>query len=373
MTLFFKIPESMLGKELSLPYAPITEVHLKEPSTLAVHRILGYGDQQSLRRVTFMRERDGSYAAHLSDAGDSTFTAVVREQTRVAAAASFLQGDVVHDVLRRIKNFGGSEAAVLRGLLEDAGRKLLNHMNGFRHDPRPWAGVGIIPCAPDGSQFIFARKDHLHPCPWYAGRLSLIGGAMDLHEMLGDWGGEAGAAWVAMLRECYEEIRDVRTAGEVAAAVTSYHGERPARCHLSDENGAANDGFLRLFTARAPDAATWEHWLDTLAGSPERLSEAEPEVVSHETLAAALRYDRGVAAERDAYILAAGTARMQAESNSALWRFSRKFVPNAREWKVNRDLAQETGEFPLRDRGDFVFIAGAAGAIEYVLHEDGVL
>lgn len=135
-----------------------------------------------------------------------------------------------------------------------------------QHHP-PSASLAII-AAPAKAYFLLQRKDDLHPHPACRGRFALLGGAAIA--------GEDSVS--CLLRELYEEIRDVRIADEIAALA------RPlAKLQLPmvDASGAFS---ASVFTITAPTDqhfTKWERAMTRGAG----LSEGTAEVLAGDELA----------------------------------------------------------------------------------------
>lgn len=387
-----KIPDHLFGCRLPLP-CERQAAHSKEPSSLAVHRMLGFTDQQEGRVLVLTRASEGAVPTiHLPDG-----TTIVPDLPllQLLAALSFLEGDQIKGVLRLVKGMQGetpgSELAyeqVLKGVMTSAQRKILNAWDG-REERSPWSGVGIIPMAPDGSEFAFARKDHLHPRATYCGRLSLIGGNIDPNEIISDWGDQAAAARVGMLRECFEEIRILEIANEITTAAR-YFGPARATCYLYEDDGQPTEGTIRAFLAPAPSTEAWDRWRRIFTKEVDGLGEADPQLVTLAELRGYFRQDAAEAKERSAYLKSRNAAEVQAAEAALTACYSWKRVHGltrlkhpdlddetlseltGRAWRAIREDAQAQNVFPMGHRGNFAFIAGHAGPIAHVLRGMGI-
>lgn len=374
-----KVPEHLLKRALPLPFNPETPAHAKEPETLALHRMLGFAEQEQGRVLTVTQD-EGRYRAYISD-GDG------RHEVRVpffqlVAALSYLEGDVLEDTLRFVKSARGEVPhAIVTGVLTSAQRRILNLWDGTDEE-YPWAGVGIIIVSNDGEEFVFARKDHRHPRMGYCGRLSLIGGNIDPHEILSAWGDQRACAFVGMLRECFEEIRFVDIAHEIASAAV-YTGPARANCYLYEDSGVMTSGLVRPFVSQAPNASAWRRWRRIFT-EVDGLSEAQPEILTREGLTAAIAEDSELARQRKLYLKTAGGYAANEAERELLERFSWKRIEARvrREmdlpddelaniatqiWSEERERALRDGLFPLRHRGPFNFISGHAGPVAHAL------
>lgn len=365
-----RIPESLLGKKIPLPVVLETKVHSKEPTTLGLHRMLGCNDQMPDRTVKITTYGEG-YAVELHEGG--VVSQLDLPLVQIVAAASYLQGHLLGGALRRIKTAGGElELQILEGTLDDAKRKIMNTMDGDTNR-WPWAGVGVIPASPDGEEYAFARKDELHPRFGYCNKLALVGGGMDPNEILADWGNESDRAYTAMLRECFEEIRIIQIAREIAESVKYFHGARRASCYLYEDDGQVTHGVMRIFVARAPSNEVWDRWRKIFSKEIDGLGEANPEIVSKKDLLAAFAQDTEAARAREAYLVATAPAVVAEAELEDVKRFSRKYIKDPQEWKRIRQEALTRGELPTLRRGNFAFIAGNAGPIEATLKAEGLL
>ena len=331
--------------------------------------MFGQIDQQPGHAIIVTARGDG-YRVQMQDgAGDHDLDL---PSVQLYAGMSFLEGHVLNGGLRRVKSLGDElEHRVMAGTHQSAVRKILNGWDGDKN-PWPWAGVGVIPASPDGQEFAFARKDEKHPRHGYALRLSLIGGGMDPNEILSDWGEEPDVARVAMLRECFEEIRVVEIARQIAEAA-KYHGPARATCYLYEHSGERTEGVIRAFVARAPSADAWDHWRKIFTREVDGLSEAQPVLLTRQELVEAIKQDVEAAKQREAYLTITSKKKLAEIEQGYEERFSRRKVSSDTEWLRRRTNALADGVFPLMHRGNFAFISGHSGPVHHVLSAEGIL
>lgn len=386
-----QIPAHLFNIRIPLP-CERQAAHSKEPASRAIHRMLGFTDQQEGRSLLLTGNGDRPVVTVFTAEGQHV---VDLPRLQLLAALSFLEGDQLKGSLKLVKSARGEApgselacAQILAGVLTSAQRKVLNAWDR-RNRPFPWSGVGIIPMAPDGSELALACKDEFHPRPWFCGRLSLIGGNIDPNEILSGWGDQAACARVGMLRECYEEIRILDVANEIAAAAR-YFGPARACCYLYEEDGLPTEGTIRAFLAPAPSAEAWSRWRRIFTKEVDGLGEANPAIVTREELRTYVRRDTDAAAARRAALKSPRAAEML-EGEAALTAYlswKRVYAQTKLEtpdlddlalteraevtWKAIRSEAHAARAFPLRGRGNFVFISGHAAPIAHVLRGAGM-
>lgn len=377
------VPKHLCGRPIPVPSDLKKQVHAKEPKHLAIHRMLGY-DEQEEGRVVWCRMNGDMPQITVTDGDGERRLDLPR--VRAVAALAYLESYVLNDTLIRIKSFDGQAEVVTKGIIDSAMIKILNGWSG-EADADPWSGVGIIAVSPDGQEFGFVRKDHLHPVMGYSCRLAVVGGGMDRNEVLSAWGRDHECARVSMWRECFEEIRDLRIATEIAEAC-EYYGPSRANCYLFEDDGRATQGHLRLFVVQAPTSEAWDCWRRLYNKETDLLGEANPEILTRDQLIKALAADGQAARARKEFLKTASPDALREAEADLLARFSRRTITNRlmagrtkltedeqkeftaqvdKIWRTNRDEAFANGEFPLRHRGDFAFIAGMAGPVAHVL------
>ncbi len=378
------VPKHLCDRPIPVPFDEETQVHAKEPKHLAIHRMLGFTEQQE-GRVVWCRAQGDTLQLSVIDGDGGHMLDVPR--VRLYAVLAYLEGYVLNRSLQIVKSCGGEvEVDVTSGILDSAKRKIMNAWEADEN-PSPWGGVGVIAVSPDGQEFGFVRKDHLHPCMNYSCGLAVVGGGMDSNEVLSAWGREAECAAVSMYRECFEEIRDLQIATEIAQACR-YYGPSRANCYLYEDSGLPTQGYLRFFVAQAPTSEAWDCWRRLYTKETNLLGEANPEILTRDQLLKALAADGRAARARKEFLRTASPDALREAEAALLERFSRRTITNAlmagrikltedeqkelkaqvdKIWRTNRDEAFANGEFPLRHRGDFAFISGMAGPVAHVL------
>lgn len=344
------LPASLFGRTFHLPVEE-QKAHSREPASLAVHRMLGFKDQRPGRTVTFRLDSDREHpVADVKD--DGRPISVVTNHVAVAAAASYLEGE-------EMKRVGKTYPLFKTTMMTEADRLL-----------GTWHGVGVIPMAPDASEFALVRKDHLHPVPGYCQRLAMVGGGMDAHEVL-LWQNMEDRATIAITREILEEITDVEIATEMAQQMF-FGGSHEACCYLYMKDGTSTKGVVHLFIAPANSPEQWQRWRHLFTPGGDGLGEARPELVSRSALGEALKQEKMAAHRRQALLSDDGNAptALSSAEVDAPYRRGKDQPPS--EWRRLRDEAHAKGVFPLRARGDFSFIAGHGIAINTALEEAGI-
>ncbi len=368
------IPEHLIGHTFQLPFVPEKKVHAKEPSALAIHRMLGFSDQAPGRTAALIRFPDGSYQILVDDGKGRGMPGLTRLHPplfqRVAVMSS-LEGYAFEQAMERLRKEEHDSLSLIPCLLQIAANKIMNGWNETSY-AHPWTGVGIIPVSPDGEEFAFVRKDHLHPCPGYCGRLALVGGALDPHELLSGWGDDVETAHVAALRELFEKIRDTQIALEIAQAM-QYGDTSQVRCYLSETNGQATAGVMRTFVAFAPDVPTWDRWRKIFTPESDGLGKATPALIGRQELEEALRNDDEVGAERARHLAMTLPEQVMQEARFLVEGYSSATGMSDEEWLSRREAGLLSGAFPTQDRGDFTFISGMHEAVEDALVEQEIL
>ncbi len=319
-----EIPHALLDRPYVLPVEEPSP-HNQHSETMMPHRLFGWSDQAAGRIVHFVHHPDQrTYRFEGEEMGKET-PRRIRQQTRVLATASFLEG----------------------------ARRRTNGTTPFE----PTDGVGVVPLFPKARELLLTRKDHLYPHRGYCGRLAFLGGGIDAHEHE-LWDHDGRRATVAMCREVYEEILDLDVADEITRQM-GYVRRFDPTCFLWSGDGTPRRGRLHLFFCLASSETQWRHWCDVLVNR-HGLGEGSPLVLCTDTtLRAALEQER--AARLDAE--RPGRAQPFPPGTTLLDR-----PPYTQAWKRQREAEQAAGRFPLREQ-DFAFIAGHGAVLEEALHE----
>ncbi len=319
-----EIPPALLGKTYMLPMEDPSP-HAQHPETMMPHRLFGWPDQAARRCVRFVHHPDQRQYRFEGEALNGGAPRRIRQQTRVLAAASFLEG-----VRRR--------------------------MSGVDR-PEPTDGVGLVPIFPTARELLLTRKDHLYPHRGYCGRLAFLGGGIDAHEHE-LWDHEGRRATVAMCREAYEEILDPELADEITCRM-GYVRRFDPTCFLWNGDGTPSQGRLHLFFCVAESETQWQRWRDILVNQ-RGLGEGTPIMLYTDTTLRAA-FER----ERAARVAAEQPGRSPPFPPGATLHDHPPFTP---AWKRQREAEQAAGRFPLREQ-DFAFIAGHGAVLEQALAE----
>ncbi len=136
-------------------------------------------------------------------------------------------------------------------------------------------GAGIIICAPHMRNVLLARKDDKHPNPHFRLKLCFIGGSLEPNETPID----------GMLRELYEEVRDQRTADEIATCAL-LHPLGTLGLTAKSRKGDSVPYVQNAYLAMAADVDMYDRWRDAFLndGPMSGTSEATPVEVSRTEL-----------------------------------------------------------------------------------------
>ncbi len=320
-----EIPPALLDRTYLLP-AEDPSPHTPQAETLMPHRLFGWPDQAAGRYVRFVHHPDQrTYRFQGEEIGASATPHRIRQQTRVLAAASFLEG------ARR-------------------------RMSGMERRA-PTDGAGLVLLFPAAREFLLTRKDHLYPHRGYCGRLALLGGGIDEHEH-DLWEHEGRRATVAMCREAYEEILDPELADEITRQM-GYVRRFDPTCYLWNGDGTPCPGRLHLFFSLAESEPQWDRWRDALINRS-KLGEGTPIVLyTQTTLQAAFEQERAACAAAE---------RANQPSPYPPGTILHDRPPYTAAWKRQREAEQAAGRFPLPEQ-DFAFIAGHGAVLEQALRE----
>ncbi len=318
------LPSALLDRTYLLPVGDLSP-HTRQATSTTPHRLFGWPDQAAGRYVRFIRHPEDRKRRFEGEELNTPTPHRIREQTRVLAAASFLEG------ARR---------------------------QADRTDRRePTDGVGVVPLFPPAREFLLTRKDRLYPHRGYCGRLAFLGGGIDEHEH-GLWDHEGRRATVAMCREAYEEILDPDLADEITARMGYVRRFEPT-CFLWNADGTPSQGRLHLFFCLAESETQWRRWCDILLNQ-RGLGEGTPIILCTDTtLRAAFEQERA--------------ARAAAEQPGQPAPYPPGTVlhdrpPFTEAWKRQREAERAAGRFPLPER-DFAFIGGHGAVLEQALRE----
>lgn len=136
-------------------------------------------------------------------------------------------------------------------------------------------GAGVVICDPHMRNVLLTRKDDKHPNPHFRLKLCFIGGSLEPDEIPID----------GMLRELYEEVRDQRTADEIAIRALL----RPLGTlglTAKSRKGDSIPYIQNAYLAMAADVDMYDRWRSALLndGPMSGTSEATPVEVSRAEL-----------------------------------------------------------------------------------------
>ena len=140
-------------------------------------------------------------------------------------------------------------------------------------EDNPENGVSLVIEGPQG--FLMHRKDDKHPNPKCRERLCLFSGSLKFNEKPLD----------GILRELYEEIRDVKAADKIAALM-KYHGS--LLLSSMQWNGTYTCHWFHTKTAQT---VRFETWKQSMLGNP-GLGESNPAFVTRSELSELITEER---------------------------------------------------------------------------------